>query len=122
MLEKGKRIPPPVPPLKFEQAPEAKLSPRTKSGPQLPPSSEPLSAKMVPDYELSNYDDDDEGDDSGIPQAKSLIVKEGLAVSQDEDEDWGICQDGGDGLDDDDILFSKRDGFRPERNEEVDYI
>lgn len=119
LLEKGKRIPPPFPPLEFQQAPEDKPSPRIKSGPQPPSSPEPLSAKVAPDCELPDCDDGDDGDDSSIPRAKSLIVEEGLAMSRDEDEDWGICQDGGDGLDDDD---SKGDGFGPERNEEIGYM
>lgn len=116
MLEKGKRIPIPFPPLEFQQGdviPEGMRSvtspPRVKSELQLS-SPTIFKVKMEPDYELSDSGDDDgngdrDGDGGDIPRVRSLrcrgrsmIIEEKPAVNMDDDEDGGVSQDGGDEL------------------------
>lgn len=101
LLEKGKKIPTPFPPLGVQQvqggdaipegtARSATFPPRVKL--RLPrPSSESLRVKLAPDHGLSDSSDNDDDDD--IPQARSpryrgssVIVKEELAISLGKDE------------------------------------
>lgn len=117
LLEKGKRIPIPFPPLEFQPAPvgdaipegttrPTTYSPQLKSGKPLLSPSKPFKFKVIPDLELSDSGDgDDDDDDDDISQARplrfqnqSMMVKEELAMHQREGEDRNVSQGGRDDL------------------------
>lgn len=121
LLEKGKRVPIPFPPLDFQQgdvipegtqsasSPQAKLEPSLSSSPTL------FKIKVGPDSESSESDDEsDDGNGNGdgdcdgngdhIPQVRSLIHQGGSVITKEElviDKDKGgdISQNEGGELD-----------------------
>lgn len=123
MLEKGKRIPVPFPPLDFQQGdviPEgtrfAASSPRAKPESSLPSSPTLFKIKVGSNSEPLDSGDESDRNSNGdhipevrslIYQGRSVIAKEELAVDKDKDEDGDMLQNGGDELDDGGRIFPK---------------
>lgn len=120
LLEKGKRIPIPFPPLNFQQGDIipgatrfAASSPRAKPEPSLPSSPKLFKMKVGPDSESSDSDDDSSdknGNGDHIPQARSLIYQGKSVIAKEElaiDKDGDMSQSGGDELDGAGRMFPK---------------